>query len=196
MAHELETELAVAARAALCGRRYPSELLARLDVLDAAALAAALNEAVRPYTSRSRMNIALLYAMLTQGQEGWELRAIGAGAVPPLLRRADGTTGWLETVGFPIGTTTAASYGEAVAHLAPGDTLLLMSDGVVEAMSPRRELFGFEGVVAAAAGAAAEQGAHAVLSAVLAAVRAHAGSAEQNDDITVIVVRVLAGSAG
>jgi tetratricopeptide (TPR) repeat protein len=159
-----------------------------------AAIAAALSDAVRPYTSRSRMNIALLYAMLTQDPQGWELRAVGAGAVPPLLRRADGTTGWLETAGFPIGISATVSYREETARLAPGDTLLLMSDGVVEAMSPKGELFGFDGVLAAVGAAPVEQGAHAVLAAMLAAVRAHAGTAEQNDDITLIAVRVLAGS--
>lgn len=161
-----------------------------------AAVAAALNEAVRPYTTRSRMNIALLYAMLTQGQGGWGLRAVGAGAVPPLLRRAGGETAWLETAGFPIGTAAAASYREVEAQLAPGDTLLLMSDGVIEAMSPGRELFGFEGVVAALGGVPADAGARAVLGAVLEELRRHAGPAEQNDDLTLIVVRVLAGSAG
>jgi len=159
-----------------------------------AAVAAALNEAVRPYTTPSRMNVGLVYTLLTQDQRGWALRAIGAGGVPPLIRRSAGQTAWLETSGFPIGTAASVSYTEAVGHLAPGDTLLLMSDGVIEAMSPDRSLFGFDGVLAAAAAAPAERGAHAVLDAILAALRAHTAAAEQNDDITLIVVRVLAGS--
>ncbi len=159
-----------------------------------AAVATALNEAVRPYTTRSRMNIALLYALLTQAQHGWALRAVGAGAVPPLVRRAEGQTGWLETTGFPIGTVAAASYHEVLAHLAPGDTLLLMSDGVIEAMNRERQLFGFEGVVAAVAALSPESSAHTTLESILAALRTHAGPAEQNDDITLIVVRILAGA--
>ncbi|NTU83289.1 MAG: SpoIIE family protein phosphatase, partial [Chloroflexales bacterium] len=159
-----------------------------------AAVAAALNEAVRPYTTRSHMNIGLLYAQLTQDQHGWALRAVGAGGVPPLIRRAAGQATWLETAGFPIGTAASPSYSEAQAHLAPGDTLVLMSDGVIESMTPGRELFGFENLTAAVVAAPTEQGAHAVLDSILTALSQHAGPAEQHDDITLIVVRVLAGA--
>lgn len=161
-----------------------------------AAVAAALHAAVRPYTSRSRMNIGLLYTQLTQDGAGWGLRAVGAGAVPPLLRRADGQTAWIETAGFPVGSILADDYREVTAHLGPGDVLILASDGVIEMMNRSRELFGFDGLEAVAASAGAEAGAHAVLTAILTALREHAGGAEQHDDITLIVVRVLAGAVG
>jgi tetratricopeptide (TPR) repeat protein len=160
-----------------------------------AAVASALHEAVRPYTSRARMNIGLLYTQLTQDDAGWRLRAVGAGAVPPLVRRAAGATGWLETAGFPIGAIAADRYREVEAHLGPGDLLVLTSDGVIETMSAQRELFGFDRLAAVVAAADANAGANAVLTSILAALRAYAGGAEQHDDITLIVVRVLAGSA-
>lgn len=161
-----------------------------------AAVAAALHAAVRPYTSRSRMNIGLLYAQLTQDAAGWGMRAVGAGAVPPLVRRAGGQTAWVETAGFPVGSIAADDYHEVTSHLGPGDVLVLASDGVIEMMNAGRELFGFEGLERVAAAADAEAGAHAVLTAILTALRAHAAGAEQHDDITLIVVRVLAGAAG
>jgi tetratricopeptide (TPR) repeat protein len=161
-----------------------------------AQVAKALHDAMRPYTSRSRMNIALCYAQFTQHTGGWALCTVGAGAVAPLLRRAAGTVEWLETTGFPLGTFAAAQPRELKVDLAPGDALLLMSDGIVEAMSPARELFGFERLAQTMANLPAATDAHGVRDAVVEAVRRHTGAAEQQDDITLVVVRVVAGAAG
>jgi hypothetical protein len=46
--------------------------------------------------------------------------------------------------GLPLGLASDAAYKETRLHLAPGDTLTLLSDGVVEAQSVAGELFGFE----------------------------------------------------
>ena len=51
---------------------------------------------------------------------------------------------WTVPPGLPLGVTAEASYEEAVDHLAPGEALVLVSDGVVEAENAQRELFGFE----------------------------------------------------
>jgi len=159
-----------------------------------AQVATALHEAMRPYTSRSRMNIAFGYVLQDQQPGGWSLQAAGAGAGAPLIRRASGAVAWLETAGFPLGTFAAARYHEVYADLAPGDMLLLLSDGIVAAMSQRRELFGFERLEQVVAGLDPDADAHAALTAVLEAVRHRSGAAQPHDDITV-VVRALAGSA-
>jgi hypothetical protein len=160
-----------------------------------ARIAGALHEAMRPYTSRSRMNIAFCYALLAEEANGWSLQAVGAGAVPPLLRRASGEVVWLETAGFPLGAFAAAQPREVRAALTPGDVLLLLSDGIVEAMSTDRELFGFDRLAQTVAALPDTADAHSVRAAIVEAVRRHAGAAEQQDDITLVVVRVLAGSA-
>jgi hypothetical protein len=46
--------------------------------------------------------------------------------------------------GLPLGLTADADYCETLLDLAPGDTLMLLSDGVVEAMDAQHQLFGFE----------------------------------------------------
>lgn len=159
-----------------------------------AQVATALHEAMQPYTSRSRMNIAFCYTLLTQRAGGWALQAAGAGSVAPLIRRADGQVGWIETAGFPLGTFVAAQYHEVRDDLAPGDMLVLISDGIIEAMSRERELFGFERLAQTLAALDPASDSHTVLASVIDAVRHHAGGAEQQDDITLIVVRVLAGA--
>ena len=158
-------------------------------------VADALHTAMLPYTSRSRMTIAFCYTLLTQQENGWWLRSTGAGAIPPLLRRADGEIVWLETIGFPLGAFEGARYNEIETVLAPGDMLLMLSDGIVEAMNNQREMFGFERLAQTLGDIGPEADAHRVLMAVVEAVRRHCGAVEPQDDITLVVVRVLAGAA-
>ncbi len=157
-------------------------------------VAAALHTAMLPYTSRSRMTIAFCYTLLTQQENGWWLRSTGAGAIPPLLRRANGEIIWLETIGFPLGAFDGARYNEIETVLAPGDMLLMLSDGIVEAMNQQREMFGFDGLAQTLGAIGPEADAHRVLMAVVDAVRRHCGVIEPQDDVTLVVVRVLAGA--
>jgi sigma-B regulation protein RsbU (phosphoserine phosphatase) len=148
-----------------------------------------------PYTSRSRMTIAFCYTLLTQQQNGWWLRSTGAGAIPPLLRRADGEITWLETIGFPLGAFAGARYSELETLLVPGDMLLMLSDGIVEAMNSEREMFGFDRLAQTLADIGTDADAHHALTTVVEAVRSHCDDIEPQDDVTLVVVRVLAGEA-
>jgi serine phosphatase RsbU (regulator of sigma subunit) len=63
----------------------------------------------------------------------WRLRWSNAGHLPPLLRHRDGTVEVLD--GRPerlLGLDRPASRSDRVVDLAPGDTVLLYSDGLVE----------------------------------------------------------------
>ena len=77
---------------------------------------------------------------------------------------------------LPLGIAPDAIYSESTLHLAPGDTLTFLSDGVVEAQSPTGELFGFDRT-AAISTQPAEAIAHA------------AQQFGQEDDITVLTLR-------
>ena len=46
--------------------------------------------------------------------------------------------------GLPLGVIAGASYEQSTFQLERGDRLVFLSDGVVEAMNPQRELFGFD----------------------------------------------------
>ncbi|HVT61767.1 MAG TPA: SpoIIE family protein phosphatase [Thermoanaerobaculia bacterium] len=75
------------------------------------------------------------------------LRYANAGHNPPLIVRAGGTAGDIEQLGptgVPIALLPAAEYGAATASLEPGDTLLLYTDGIVEAVDPEDEEYGLE----------------------------------------------------
>ena len=74
--------------------------------------------------------------------------------------------------------------------LEPGDTFVLFSDGVSEAMNPEEDFYGEERLLAALATASSATPAETVRR-VLADVRAFAAGAKQSDDITVLAVQYL-----
>ena len=84
----------------------------------------------------------------------------------------------------PLGLVTDADYEELVFRLHENDTLLLYTDGVVEARNEAGELYGFDRVASLAASAGS-------VDEVVDAAR----SFGQHDDITVIRVTRLAESA-
>lgn len=65
-----------------------------------------------------------------------------AGHNPPGQQTADGVIE-LRARGMPLGLLPDMVYEEAETTLAPGDSILLYSDGLIEAHNPQREMFGF-----------------------------------------------------
>lgn len=87
--------------------------------------------------------VALGYALIDPIEQ--RLILANAGQLSPLLRHADGRTTFLETAGaLPLGIQRDARYNQLELDLAPGDTLVFYTDGVVEAQNHQRELFGFD----------------------------------------------------
>ncbi|WP_371791348.1 SpoIIE family protein phosphatase [Streptomyces sp. NBC_01471] len=90
-----------------------------------------LNRAlVREGTSRF---VTALVTVLVPDREGFRLRYWSAGHPAPLLRRADGTVEELPAHGDLLGVLEEIEYGSGSAHLAPGDALVMFTDGVTEA---------------------------------------------------------------
>ncbi len=71
-----------------------------------------------------------------------EVVLANAGHLPPYLNSQEVAL----PGGLPLGALAQVSYDEVSLYLHPGDRLLLMSDGVVEARRPTGELFGFDRV--------------------------------------------------
>lgn len=146
--------------------------------------------AIHPFIVRSRRNVTLCYVALERMGQHWQLRTANAGGIAPLLRRSDRTIEWVEASGLPLGLIVASDYRETTTTLMAGDLLLLISDGVVEAMNTEGEIFGFERFEQAIAHGPAEQGAQAIVAHLLTAVQTYAANAPQHDDITVVAVLV------
>ena len=95
----------------------------------------------------------------------------------------------LESTGKPLGLFADArhSVGRPLV-LGAGETLVVVTDGAIEAESPVGQPHGSDGVVRAAA-ACLGRPAREIVAAVIDAVRAHVAGAAQEDDITVVVVK-------
>jgi sigma-B regulation protein RsbU (phosphoserine phosphatase) len=76
------------------------------------------------------------------------LRYANAGHNPPLVVRASGEIEELAATGVPIALLPCAEYGAADARLAPGDSIVLYTDGIVEAVNPEGEEYGLERLAA------------------------------------------------
>ncbi|HYO16607.1 MAG TPA: PP2C family protein-serine/threonine phosphatase, partial [Thermoanaerobaculia bacterium] len=70
------------------------------------------------------------------------LHYTNAGHNPPLVVRAAGSVEELAPTGVPLGLLPSARYGAGEVTLSPGDTLVLYTDGLVEASDPDGEEYG------------------------------------------------------
>jgi phosphoserine phosphatase RsbU/P len=104
-----------------------------------------------------------------------ELTIANAGHIPPYLNSQEVAL----PGGLPLGVLSEITYEEVRLYLHPGDRLLLVSDGVVEARKPSGELFGFDRV-------------HNLSNQSAFYVAEAAKDFGQEDDITVLTVRRLA----
>jgi len=115
-----------------------------------------------------------------------EMSMINAGHMSPIIRKPDGTVESFHEnqIGIPIGINEDYPYELVSRTIQPGETLVIVTDGVDEAMNPGGELYTKERViefVKNGSSNAAELG-----IALLEDVRRHAAGRPQNDDITIM----------
>jgi len=122
------------------------------------------------------------------------LDACNGGHNPPLLFRAGGEVERLARGGPALGVLRGMTYMEESFTLAPGDLLVVYTDGVVEARNERRELFGIERVIEAVRGCAGGS-ALGVRERILGSLAEHTGALPPGDDVTLVVVRVTGDAA-
>lgn len=111
---------------------------------------------------------------------------------PPVLLSAEGKSAYEPPGGMPLGVFDDAKFGERELQLKPGETLLVYTDGVTEAMNEARDLFGEDRLLEAVtrqAGRTAEKLTERVVEKVEDFVR----EAERSDDITLLAIKRLAG---
>ena len=68
------------------------------------------------------------------------------GHIYPLKISADGTTSWIGTPAYPLGIAKPAPSSSVTIDMAPGDGLLCMTDGFLEAYNRRMRPIGFDGI--------------------------------------------------
>jgi phosphoserine phosphatase RsbU/P len=133
----------------------------------------------------------MFFAILDE--EG-HLDFINAGHPSPLLLRRGVPEEAFTEGSCPVGLVPEAEYTAVSLKLEPGDTLILFSDGVTEAMDPDDQLFGMPRLKKTLTGVP-ECPLDQIQKCVLEAVENFARGAHQADDLTLLIVRYRATAA-
>jgi phosphoserine phosphatase RsbU/P len=177
------------------GKGMPASLLmmglqARVQVLieEPKSLAEVMTRLNRITSTNCPANrfISLFFCLL-DGNTG-DLTFANAGHNPPLILRANGENEQLSGSGPVLGITPSTEYREHRSHLDEGDTLLIYSDGITEAINSAGVEFGVGGLARVASGRRTDSAA-TIVREVNQALLAWTGGAPPADDVTLIVAR-------
>jgi serine phosphatase RsbU (regulator of sigma subunit) len=116
------------------------------------------------------------------------LTYVNAGHNSPVLRHANGGTERLESGGLPLGIRKETSFAASTVELQPSDTLVLFTDGVVEAFNAAGEEYSdprWLKVIRNLPELSAQQ----TLQFLMKQVEDFVGATRQSDDITCLVLR-------
>ncbi len=178
----------------VCGKSIPASLL--MTMTRALFLAASETD-YGPEKVLKTVN-SLLCRMITQGKfvtaaltvvRADSLTYSSAGHRPLLILRA--ATGEFEEInpeGIALGIVTEADFESIEFHMVPGDVALLYTDGLDEAMSPDRVLFGAQKVMDVLRENASKSS-RAIVDALYDSIQRHACGTDQYDDTTIVVIK-------
>lgn len=121
--------------------------------------------------------------------ENGQLNVCTAGHEPPLIKSPGGlTTAWHSAGGPPMCVLDDFEFPGDEQRLTPGAIIVLITDGVSEAMDPEGHLYGHGRLVALLDALPAGMTAAAIVEAIHTDVKIHANGAEPSDDITLMVL--------
>ena len=139
-------------------------------------------------TSRRRLLVTVSVLLLDHSKG--KATIASAGHPPILLRRVDGSVETIELFAPPLGVRLPINIPQRTFDIAPGDTFVLHSDGIYEARNAAGEEYGIERLaelVRTHAGTSSES----LRDAITTDVAAFRGAGEQDDDVTVVIARLL-----
>jgi serine phosphatase RsbU (regulator of sigma subunit) len=134
----------------------------------------------------SELNVTMLIGIVDLATG--EVVLMSAGHEHPLLVGVDGGVAIRKLDGGPPFCIVDFPYPDETMKLAPGETLVLISDGVSEALDQTDALFGHDRLVAALKG---KTNATEMVEAIRVAVRDFEAGRDPTDDLTVMAVRYL-----
>jgi sigma-B regulation protein RsbU (phosphoserine phosphatase) len=150
-----------------------------------AELLASLNDALQERKLESQY-VTMLFALWND--ENRTLQVANSGAVQPVFCRA-GESVTVRAEGFPLGLFPNVTYEEFSVATQPGDAIVFVSDGILDAENAEEEMYGQErlaGLLCAHRGASAKE----IADAILADVSRFQGDHDRFDDETIIVLKV------
>jgi len=138
---------------------------------------------------RSNLSSRFISVFFGELEEDGNLVYVNAGHQPPLLLSGEKFTELLRG-GTVIGPLPEIRFQRGLAHVAPGDILVLCTDGILERRGKNKEFFGEEAlrkVVKKARKASAQE----ILEQIFSKAADHGEGRPWEDDATVVVVRRL-----
>jgi sigma-B regulation protein RsbU (phosphoserine phosphatase) len=150
-----------------------------------AQLLALLNDAIQERKLESQY-VTMLFALWND--ENRTLQVANSGAVQPILCRA-GEPITVRAEGFPLGLFSDVSYDELSVATEPGDAILFVSDGILDAENAQGEMYGTERLAGLLC-SNRERSAQEIAAAVQDDVSRFLGNQDHFDDETVIVLKV------
>ena len=139
-------------------------------------------------TARKRLLATLSYALIDPVRR--EILYASAGHLYPYVVSRDGRVEPLESIAYPLGVRGELPIFPRTAKVRPGDALFVFSDGLVEARGGSSdELYGFDRLERSLARHAVES-VERLRDCVLADLRKFTGAQPQEDDLTILVLRV------
>jgi sigma-B regulation protein RsbU (phosphoserine phosphatase) len=113
-----------------------------------------------------------------------------AGHNPPIVISNDCEIKILEAGGLILGMLPDRAYDKGTIQLHRGDTVVMYTDGITEAMNDKEEEFGEKRLITVCK----EQYQHSasqIKDAIITAIHSYCGTVPQSDDITLIVMKIL-----
>ncbi len=163
-------------------RTYALEFEASPDIVFFSANERILQDA------RANLFVTVFYGVLDR--ESGVLSYSNAGHSSPLLfsRRDGGTIHALTPTGMPIGIDEDATWTEVSIQIDPGDTLILYTDGIPDALNSEGEFFNERRIIEMVR-SRLDTPIQDIQSALLNEVQQFSTGAAQFDDITLLVIR-------
>jgi len=177
------------------GKAAPAALFAALvsgimrsaaqQQLAPAAMLESLNDALQERRLDSQY-VTMLFALWND--ENQTLQVANSGAVQPIFCRA-GQSVTVRAEGFPLGMFPNATYEEFNVATQPGDAIVFVSDGILDAENEHGEMYGEDRLAGFLCGHR-DRPAEQIAAAIMADVTRFQGGQDRFDDETIIVLRV------
>jgi sigma-B regulation protein RsbU (phosphoserine phosphatase) len=180
----------------VCGKGIPaalfmvlSQTIIRSKATQSASAAECLTEANKLLVNYSVEYMFVTVFYVIYNTKTGQVTYCNAGHNPPHILRADSTTEELpRTKNVMVGAFAGVEYKENTLQLDHGDSLVMFTDGVTEAMNETHEEFGTERLDNILKGLK-DKGSKEIVETVKAGIADFVDGAEQHDDITMLVIK-------
>jgi len=145
-----------------------------------------LNTVLYARMQANRMNTGLLVALFDM--ESRTVEFANAGMIAPLVQGNNNYT-WLDVYGLPLGAVPEATYQSRSISLDDNTTIILSSDGIVEAQNETGALFGFERMQQSTQTLPTNATSQQILEHLWRDTSNHMRGVDPHDDMTLIVIQ-------